>query len=440
MHVVIIGNGIAGVTTAIALRKRQRTWKITLISGESDAFFSRTALMYIYMGHMRLQDTQPYEAWFWREKRLDRVRGWVAEIDLAAHRLRLDDGRTVAWDKLVVATGSQPNRFGWPGQDLPGVGGLYSLQDLEALERHSVGARAGVVVGGGLIGIELAEMLHSRGMRVSILARESAYWNNALPRAEAELVGQVIREAHVELQLGTALAEVEPDASGHAAYCRTDAGARLPAQVVGLTAGVRPNLGVVRGSGLATGRGVLVDTGLRTAHPDVFACGDCAEICEAPTGESGAPGSTGALAGPGRIEQLWYTGRMQGEVCAENVSGGDARYDRGIWFNSAKFFDLEWHTYGRVRGETEGPDAAERHFLWQDLGQRRLLRLVERDGALVGVNALGLRQRQAVWTRWIGEKRPVADVVPHLAEANFDPEFTRRSEREVAGAFKEQLR
>jgi NADPH-dependent 2,4-dienoyl-CoA reductase/sulfur reductase-like enzyme len=181
VQVLIIGNGIAGVTTALALRKRRRDWGITLVSGESDTFFSRTALMYVFMGQLRLEDTQPYEPHVWREKRIERVRGWVSGIDVAARRVHLDDGRTLAWDKLVLATGSTPNRFGWPGERLEGVQGLYTLQDLETLERSVGGARRAVVVGGGLIGVELAEMLHTRGLPVTLLARESAYWNNALP-------------------------------------------------------------------------------------------------------------------------------------------------------------------------------------------------------------------------------------------------------------------
>lgn len=426
MDVVIIGNGIAGVTCALGLRRRRKADRIVLVSGESDAFFARTALMYVYMGHMRLADTRPFPESFWAEKRLERVRGWVSRIDLEAHRLHLSDGRTLPWDKLVVATGSVPNRFGWPGQDLPGVQGLYSLQDLETLEAGTRGARAGVVVGGGLIGVELAEMLHSRGLSVTLLAREAAYWNNALPRAEADLVGAEIRNHGIDLRLSTELSAIEAGAGGRAASVQTSAGDRLAADVVGLTAGVRPNLGAVAESGLATARGVVVDAGLRTSHPDVFACGDCAEIVERP-GEAG------------RVEQLWYTGRAQGEICAARLAGEDARYVRGVPFNSAKFFDLEWHTYGDVRGELGGPDPRERHLLWQDAARRRLLRIVTRDGAVVGMNALGWRHRQAVWTRFIAERWAVRDVLARLDEASFDPELTPRRTREVVGALSEQV-
>jgi NADPH-dependent 2,4-dienoyl-CoA reductase/sulfur reductase-like enzyme len=426
MQVLIIGNGIAGVTTALELRRRRRDWRITLISGESDAFFSRTALMYVFMGHLRLRDTQPYEEHVWREKRIDRVRGWVVEIELGARRVRLDDGRALPWDRLVIATGSTPNRFGWPGESLDGVQGLYTLQDLETLERAVVGARRTAVVGGGLIGVELAEMLHARGLPVTLLARESAYWNNVLPAEESALVTQVIRNAGVDVRLSTTLAHIEPDARGRAAAVVTGAGERLQAELVGLTAGVRPNLSAVTGAGLEVGRGVRVDPELRTSAPDVWACGDCAELVAAP----GAPG---------RVEQLWYTGRMQGEVCAANVAGEHRTYDRGIWFNSARFFDLDWHTYGQVPSALDAPDPAVRQAVWVDPPRRRLLRIVARAGRLIGVDSLGLRQRQAVWTRWIAEGRAAVDTTPHLEAAVFEPEFTRPLAASVAAHLREQL-
>ncbi|RMD67592.1 NAD(P)/FAD-dependent oxidoreductase, partial [Candidatus Parcubacteria bacterium] len=128
MHLVILGNGVAGITTARHVRKRS-DMDITVISAETDYFFSRTALMYIYMGHMRFEETKPYPDDFWRNNRIHLVRGFVTRIDTGTRRLFLQDGRTIEYDKLVVATGSKSNKFGWPGQDLPGVQGLYSYQD-----------------------------------------------------------------------------------------------------------------------------------------------------------------------------------------------------------------------------------------------------------------------------------------------------------------------
>ena len=126
MHVAILGNGVAGVTAALRLRQKRPDWRISVISGESTYHYSRPALMYIFMGHLRYRDTKPFEDAYWAEQRLDLVRDWVIAIDVAAKRLQLHRGPPIHYDKLLLATGSNPNRFGWPGQDIQGVKGTIS--------------------------------------------------------------------------------------------------------------------------------------------------------------------------------------------------------------------------------------------------------------------------------------------------------------------------
>lgn len=132
-HVVIIGNGISGITAARHIRKLSNK-RITIISAESDYFFSRTALMYVYMGHMKFEHTQPYEDWFWKKNNIELLNAFVKTIDTDTKTLHFETGNSLIYDKLIIATGSKPNKFGWPGQDLKGVLGMYHKQDLENLE------------------------------------------------------------------------------------------------------------------------------------------------------------------------------------------------------------------------------------------------------------------------------------------------------------------
>src|SRR3989304_2801611 len=206
-HLLIIGTGVAGVTTARHVRKMS-DMKITSISSETKHFFSRTALMYVYMGHMRFKEIKPYEDWFWEKNKIDLIYAHVNTIDTDNQSLQLNNGSKINYDKLVIATGSKTNKFGWPGQDLPGVQGLYSWQDVELLEENTKNISHAVIVGGGLIGIELAEMLHARNIHVTFLVREDLYWNNILPKEDSILISRHIIEHGFDLKLGVQLKEI----------------------------------------------------------------------------------------------------------------------------------------------------------------------------------------------------------------------------------------
>ncbi len=422
MHVVIIGNGITGATAALELRQLDHDCKITMISGESKYHYARPALMYIFMGHMSYQDTKPHADHIWEEQRIDLVRDWITGIDTDAKQLALHKGGDLGYDKLLIATGAKSNKFDWPGQDLKGVQGLYDLPDLQRLHETVQRTRQAVIVGGGLIGIELAEMLHSCGLPVTFLVREDSYWNNILPAEESRMVSRLIREAGFGLKLETGLKEIEGDDSGRACAVITDTDERIECQLVGLTAGVSPNTDLVKDTAIDTGRGVFVDWSLRTNVPDVLAAGDCAEIV--------TEGDARNL-----LQQVWYTGKRQARIAAQVLAGREAIYDPGIWYNSAKFLDLEYHTYGQVNLCV--PD--EQNLYWEHANGNHSIRIVYLQDRVIGINTMGVRFHHRVCEAWIAEQRPLDYVLEHLADANFDPEFFRRFEAHATAQFKEAL-
>ena len=422
--IVIIGNGIAGITAAREIRKRSDD-KITVISAETDHFFSRTALMYLFMGHMQYQHIKPYEDWFWAKNRIDLVRAQVERVDFNAKTLHLSSS-VLQYDILILAVGSKPNFFDWPGQHLRGVQGLYGMPDLERMQTNTVGVRQAVVVGGGLIGIELCEMLLSKGIETTMLVREKSYWNTVLPDEESQMVGHHIGEHHVDLRTNTELAEIIDDGNGGVASIRTKAGETIPAQFVGIAVGVSANISFLKNTPLDTDRGILVNEHLETNLPGVYAIGDCAQHRNPPKDRKPS-------------EQIWYTGRIMGETVAQTIVGTQTDYDPGVFFNSAKFFDIEYQTYGMAPAHLEKhPDL--RTFCWQNKTKKLLMRFYfhAETGAIAGMNTFGIRQRQVVWSRWISEERPIAEVMANLTEANFDPEFFRRYEPEIVAAFREQ--
>ena len=426
MKIAIIGNGIAGITAARWLRKLDDKVEITVISDEGDYFFSRTALMYIYMGHMRLQDTQPYENWFWEQNRIKLLRGRVESIDFEHKSLILKDKNIVNYDKLILSLGSKSNKFGWKGQDLDGVHGLYHLQDVEAMERHSaVGLKRAVIVGGGLIGIEMAEMFHSRHIPVTFLVREKSFWDLILPAEESAMINRHIREHGIDLRLESELNEVlDENNDGKADAILMKNGEKIACGFVGLTVGVSPNVDFVKNTALKINRGIVVNEYLETNMPNVYAIGDCAEI-ETPQ------------SGRRPIEAIWYTGRMMGETVAYNILNKKVKYNPGIWFNSAKFLDIEYQVYGDIRAQLGDNQAT---IYWEHADGKKGIRITydKNEGNVLGFNLMGVRYRHEVCEKWIKDKTPIETVLQNLGLANFDPEFYKEYENEVVQIFNKQ--
>lgn len=414
--IVIIGNGISGITTARHIRKLSDD-AITVISAETDHFFSRTALMYVYMGHMKFEHTKPYEDWFWEKNNIELVRDFVTSIDTKAKQLELTDKGQMDYDVLVIASGSRPNKFGWPGQDLQGVQGLYSYQDLQQMELNTKKIDHAVIVGGGLIGIEMAEMLLSRNIPVTFLVRESSFWNIVLPNEESQMINRHIRKHHVDLRLDTELKEILSDDNGRVKAIITSDGEEIPCQFVGLTAGVHPNIEFVMSSDIETDRGILVNEYLETNIQDVYSVGDCAQF-KVP------------LTGRRPIEQVWYTGRMHGETVAQTICKKRTAYQPGPWFNSAKFFDIEYQVYGDVKS---APAEDEDSIYWEHSDGEKSIRLVydRSTTKLIGINLMGIRYRHEVCDKWLKTETSLRDVVSNLKKANFDPEFYKEYEAEV---------
>ncbi|MEB2779795.1 FAD/NAD(P)-binding oxidoreductase [Algoriphagus sp. C2-6-M1] len=425
-HVVIIGNGIAGVTCARQLRKLDESVRISLISGESKYFFSRTALMYVFMGHMEFEHTQPYENWFWDKNSIELKEGWVKSIDFKTKNLLFQSGENINYDELVIATGSKPNKFGWPGEDLQGVQGLYSKQDLELMEDNTQNVQRAVIVGGGLIGIEMAEMLAYKEIPVTFLVRESGFWDNILPKEESELVGRHMREHHIELRLNEELGEIISDSNARVKAVRTKSGEEIQCQFVGLTAGVSPNIDFLRSTELEVNRGVKVDLSFQTNISNVYSIGDCAEFHEAPAPDRKS------------VEQVWYTGRMHGETLGYILAGKKLTYKPGVWFNSAKFLDIEYQTYGTVPASWDAEKI--KSFYWAHSGGKVAFRmLMDLEGKILGVNNLGFRLRHEFFDQAIGGKWDGSKVISNLNKANFDPEFFAPYYIAIQEAFKSQF-
>jgi NADPH-dependent 2,4-dienoyl-CoA reductase/sulfur reductase-like enzyme len=446
MRVVIIGNGVAGIEAARAIRAREPRAEITLVSEESDHFFSRTALMWVHTGQLSHRDIEPYERDLYERERFVRVRARATSVDTEARRVVLAGGReAISYDVLLVACGSRPRPAPFPGGGLRGVGHFVTLQDLEwyeaeihggpsrggrppnadahlassemsspyrrrevAAETKGLLAKRVVVIGGGLVGIEAVEVARAARCHVTFLVREAHYFPVALDARESGFVAERLREHGVDVRLDHEVTRIEGDARGNVARVETSE-ATFEADCAVVAIGVDPNTEWLHGGGIeldARG-GIVVNERLETSVDGVFAAGDCASVRW--------------LDGSSRPEQLWYTARDQGRAAARAMLGDpDARYARGTWYNSAKLADLEYTTVGLVNVGVPG----ERDFFFEERGPvRSTTRIVLEGERVIGFNLLGRRWDHSVLVRFVEERRDLAHVLANLGEAAFDTEF-----------------
>jgi NADPH-dependent 2,4-dienoyl-CoA reductase/sulfur reductase-like enzyme len=427
MHLVIVGNGVAGMEAALGARRLSPEATITLVSEETDHFFSRPALMYLLAGQLRLEDTEPLERDAYARHRFARVRGRASGLDVAHKRLLLEGAEALSYDRLLIASGSRPRPGPWPGSELRGVGAFVTMADLAWLEdelglarsgaaplpgplpygarepARRGGARRPVVVGGGLIGIEVVETLVALGHRPRFLVREEWFWPMALDAREARFIAEHLRAHGVDVHLGTTVERLVGDGAVQAV--ETTAG-RFECDLVVIAIGVAPNTGWL-GDALVLSEhgGIRVDAGLGASAPDVLAAGDCAAV----------PWRDGTH----RPEPLWYSARDQGRVAGRRLAGHEARYERGTLYNSAKLFDVELTTVGEL-----GTSQTRHELFFLERGAvRSTLRLAFGERGLLGANLLGRRWDHAVFRRWIDEGKTDAFVLAHLSDAAFDTEL-----------------
>jgi len=430
MNYAIVGNGVAGITAALDLRQRDPRAEITVISAESDYFFSRTALMYSFMDRLTRRDLEPYERGVYDAQRIRRVRGWAQDLDAKSCTLTLDNGQTFSWDRLLLATGSRPRRPEWQGLDhaRSGLVNFVSLQDLDACEAAVRRGQRAVVVGGGLIGIELVECLRWAGMEVTFLIREPWYWPVALSEAESAMVIEHMRHHGVNVVAGEVVATVETDSHGAVTAVSTAQGSRYECSTLGVSIGVEPALDWLRNVSTPPrlGRGIVVDAGFHTSLPGVFAAGDCAELQ--------LPGSAPI------VEQIWYSAKRQGRLAARSMLGERIQYAPPVFFNSSKFFEIEYTTVGRfpnsipARGQiSEGTLV----FYFRYPGQDISIRIAGQGGAVQAFNMLGSRWDHNQFERWIEQRRSLDDVMDRLHQAQFDVEFGRLDLAPARTAFKQ---
>jgi NADPH-dependent 2,4-dienoyl-CoA reductase/sulfur reductase-like enzyme/nitrite reductase/ring-hydroxylating ferredoxin subunit len=346
--VVIVGAGPAGNACAEALRRERYAGPIALIGAEGTVPVDRPNLSKDYLAGTASEDWIPLrDEEFYREHEIDLLESTrVVAIDVARKHVQLEGGASRAYGALVLATGAQPVRPPIAGIDAPHVLVLRTLADSRAIIARAASAKRAVLIGAGFIGLEVAASLRARGLEVHVVAPEPV----PLARVMGEAIGRLVlsvHEAHgVRFHLGAATVAVEPEAVVLAS------GERIPADLVIVGAGVRPDVTLAQQAGLALDRGIVVDERLRTSAEGIWAVGDVARWPDARTGTSI------------RVEH-WVVAERMGQIAARSVLGANVRCDLVPFFWSAHY-DMTIRYVGHaekwdridVTGSLEGRDAA----------------------------------------------------------------------------------
>jgi nitrite reductase (NADH) large subunit len=394
-HLVVVGSSAAGIAACEAAREHAPACAITVVTADGAVGYSRPLLAYALAGRIGAADLH-WRAADYLESCLGAtvLRGAsAAGLDTAGRRLTLDDGREMAYDRLVIATGARATVPDIRGVRLAGVRTLRDLGDLDALGRLAAPGRRAVVVGGGNVGLQAAEALVARSLHVTVVVRSPHLLSQMVDEVVGRRVGDLFARHGVDVRTGRDVVEIQGDR--HVEGFRLDSGESLPADLVLVGKGIDPNVAWLEGSGVDVRRGVVVDRSGRTSAPFVFAAGDCAEMPDPEGGRSSVSG-------------VWPVAYELGRAAGSTAVGVERAARGALKLNASRFFDVPIISIGEVRPERL-PGASAHVLVDQDDGYRKI---VYRDGRLVGALLYGDVSGAGVYYRLYREGTDLGEAAP----------------------------
>lgn len=346
---VIIGNGAAGATAAQTIRQHDSTGAITILTAEPYPMYSRPGLAYVLINEVTPQQIMARTLDWYEEWGINLLLGKAVQLDVTAQTVLLEDGRSLPYDRLLIATGARATPPPYSGADLDGVVYLDTLDGTKELIKKSRRARRAVVVGGGITALELSEGLAHRGVETHYFLRRDRLWGRVFNDDEAKLLEKKMKAHHVQIHYNTEVEEILGNRRGKVRGVRLTDGSEFKCDLVGVAIGVKPLIDVAQGSPIATDRAILVDEHLRSNVPNVFAAGDCAQVYDRWTKKH-------------MLDILWPSAVAEGNAAGLNMVGKAYQYQKGSPFNACLLFGLHITAVGQINplaSENEEPEVVQ---------------------------------------------------------------------------------
>jgi NAD(P)H-nitrite reductase large subunit len=394
---LIIGGGIAGTTAAEFIRMNDESGSITIISEESEPLYSRVMLPYYLrdqtpFGRLYLRKPEQY-----KEKRVEMIKGVRAiKIDIQNRIVYLSHGQNIQYNKLLIASGGKVNRLEIPGADLAGVTYLRKLEDVKVIKKLLRRAKNAVVIGGGFIGIDFAEIFIKAGLNTTCMIREPYFWSSIVGENMGKFINKILEKNGVKI-----IPEATTDeflGSKKLEAVRLSNSNQISADIAGVGIGIHMNLSHLKNSGLKINKGVVTNEYLETDIPNVWAAGDITEFYDPLFDKHHQMGN-------------WSNAAAQGKVVGSNMVVGWGGKNREEFRTVSAYTTLIFSNSFTFIGDMaidDGTEIIERGLVEDG----KIGRIHLRDGAITGAALINLP----------ADRRPIEELIRSHVRITVDKE------------------
>ncbi|MFP4169970.1 MAG: NAD(P)/FAD-dependent oxidoreductase [Methanomassiliicoccales archaeon] len=401
---VIIGNSAAGIATLEGIREADAEGSVAIISDEDMLCYSRCLTSYYIKGQIGEKGLL-----FRSEDFYDRVGATpflgkrAVKVDPDENWVELDDGTKLSFEKLMMATGARAVKYDMPGNDKKGVFVLRTYEDAQEIAEMAEPGRTAAVLGGGLVGLKVADALHHRGMNTQVLVTSPQVMSQTIDKEGADIVRKHLEEHGIVVRTETSVKEIM--GGDRVESLRLSSGEVMDCDMVIFGKGVYPNIHLAVDAGLETNYGIIVDETLRTTRDHIFAAGDVAEAND-------------LIQGGKYIHAIWPNAMEQGRIAGRNMAGEDCRYQGGMGMNSVEILGLPSITIGVTK--LRKPDPSYESLSWAQPEKKVYRKIMLRDGVLVGAVLIGNIESAGVYAELIRQRADVSQHKDILLDEGFD--------------------